>query len=375
MVPVTSTDKTQEPLLCEDLQPHVAVLRAKRHSALGTELKGQHAVCRISSTDLIPARRAKKNEDESSADVDEKYWKRRYNFFSRFDDGISMDEGAWFEVTPETIARHIADRMSGCRRICDATAGIGGNAIQFALTPRTSVICVDIDAERLEKCKHNASVYGVGDVIETRHGDFCQLEPCRVDAVFISPPWGGPAHLDSPHFSLKDVQCCDIEAMFATACTWSRHIVLYLPRHTDLYELAVLAARFGFYSFEVEKIYFAFPTRHLKLIVVYFGTMFANGSSFPNTRRLQFTPSPLSDFASPLPLAGPLYRSIYAGGILQRYLLRVVPGIERIRREEISAVAKFVKVPEERVKEFGVANVVQLLNRMSKEKVAFYIRR
>ena len=35
--------------------------------------------------------------------------------------------------------------------------------------------------------------------------------------------------------------------------------VLYLPRHTDLNELVVLAAHYGYGSFEVEKIYFAYP--------------------------------------------------------------------------------------------------------------------
>ena len=34
-----------------------------------------------------------------------KYWMQRYTLFSRFDDGILMDEEGWFSVTPEGIAR------------------------------------------------------------------------------------------------------------------------------------------------------------------------------------------------------------------------------------------------------------------------------
>jgi hypothetical protein len=39
----------------------------------------------------------------------------------------------WYSVTPEAIAQHLAHRMK-CDLIIDAFAGVGGNAIQFALT-------------------------------------------------------------------------------------------------------------------------------------------------------------------------------------------------------------------------------------------------
>lgn len=60
-----------------------------------------------------------------------KYWCQRYLLFSRFDDGIRMDEEGWFSVTPEPIARHHAVRC-GCGIIVDCFTGVGGNAIQFA---------------------------------------------------------------------------------------------------------------------------------------------------------------------------------------------------------------------------------------------------
>ena len=51
----------------------------------------------------------------------------------RFDEGVRLRGAAWFSVTPEQIARHLADR---CRAdlIVDAFCGAGGNAIQFAHT-------------------------------------------------------------------------------------------------------------------------------------------------------------------------------------------------------------------------------------------------
>jgi hypothetical protein len=42
---------------------------------------------------------------------------------------LSLD--SWFSVTPERIARHIADRCR-CDLIVDAFCGAGGNSIQFA---------------------------------------------------------------------------------------------------------------------------------------------------------------------------------------------------------------------------------------------------
>lgn len=279
--------------------------------------------------------------------VEEKYWKRRYNFFSRFDDGIAMDPESWFEVTPETIARHIADRMSMCRSICDATAGVGGNAIQFALTPHTSVVCVDVDPQRLEKCERNAEVYDVKEHMDFLAGDFCHL-PCRpVDAVFISPPWGGPAHLESAYFSLKDVLYCDIVQLFAQALAWSRNVVLYLPRHVDLHELTALAAHFGYPSFEVEKVYFAWPTVHLKLIVAYFGPLFVGGGGFPRRRKpwgVAAHAATGNSLLSPLPLAGPVYRAVFARNLLGPEIQAVVAARERrVREEEVAAVAEFLQ--------------------------------
>lgn len=204
--------------------------------------------------------------------VDEKYWKRRYNYFARFDEGIRMDAAAWFEVTPESVARHIADRMP-YNRVVDGTCGVGGNAIQFAMTS-PHVLAVDTDVGRLRDAAHNATIYGVRERIEFVCDDFvvfaANYSGPPIDAVFLSPPWGGPAHLDAPSFSLKDVEYLDIVRLFAAAAAVSPRVALYLPRHVDLHEVAILATMCGFAAVEVEKVLFEYPTPHLKLCVVYF---------------------------------------------------------------------------------------------------------
>lgn len=58
----------------------------------------------------------------------------RQEIFSLYSQGIRVEKSDWNEVTPECIAQHIANRMSG-KFVIDALSGYGGNAIQvtFAL--------------------------------------------------------------------------------------------------------------------------------------------------------------------------------------------------------------------------------------------------
>ena len=94
-------------------------------------------------------------------------------------------------MTPEKIARHIAT-VCQCGLMVDAFCGVGGNAIQFAMTC-DRVIAIDIDQYKIAMARNNARVYGVEHKIEFIVGDFFQIAPkLTADAVFLSPPWGGP---------------------------------------------------------------------------------------------------------------------------------------------------------------------------------------
>ncbi|TDH06221.1 hypothetical protein EPR50_G00131480 [Perca flavescens] len=136
-----------------------------------------------------------------------KYWAQRYRLFSRFDEGIRLDREGWFSVTPERIAEHIALRVEhsfpDSQLVIDAFCGVGGNAIQFALTGKR-VLAIDIDPVRLNLARHNAMVYSVADRIDFLQGDFLQLAPrLRGNVVFLSPPWGGPDYLTAEVFDIK----------------------------------------------------------------------------------------------------------------------------------------------------------------------------
>ncbi|XP_065609341.1 trimethylguanosine synthase isoform X2 [Cyrtonyx montezumae] len=141
-----------------------------------------------------------------------KYWAQRYRLFSRFDEGIKLDREGWFSVTPEKIAEHIAVRVAqsfNCNTIVDAFCGVGGNAIQFALTSKR-VIAVDIDPQKLSLARSNAEVYGVADQIEFVCGDFMVLAAdLKADVVFLSPPWGGPDYATAEIFDIQTMICPD----------------------------------------------------------------------------------------------------------------------------------------------------------------------
>ena len=63
---------------------------------------------------------------------------------------------------------------------------------QFAMTC-DRVIAVDIDRNKIDMARNNARVYGVESKIEFIAGDFFKVVPHLVaDAMFLSPPWGGP---------------------------------------------------------------------------------------------------------------------------------------------------------------------------------------
>ncbi|CAG7823535.1 unnamed protein product [Allacma fusca] len=180
-----------------------------------------------------------------------KYWVMRYHLFSKFDDGIKLDEESWFSVTPETIAKHIAAR---CRRvdgvIVDAFCGCGGNTIQFA-KKYSKVIAIDIDPVKIEYAKHNAALYGVEDKIDFVVGNYLHLAPhLKADVVFLSPPWGGPEYANVPIFDLKKMKPLDGYTIFEVTKEITQNIAFYAPRNTNKNQLMQLAGENNFVEIE-----------------------------------------------------------------------------------------------------------------------------
>ncbi|XP_043989362.1 trimethylguanosine synthase isoform X2 [Gambusia affinis] len=201
-----------------------------------------------------------------------KYWAQRYRLFSRYDEGIRLDREGWFSVTPEKIAEHIALRVeqsfADSQVVIDAFCGVGGNAIQFALTGKR-VVAIDIDAERLAMARHNSVVYNVVDQIDFLQGDFLQLAPTLLgDVVFLSPPWGGPDYLNADVFDIQTMIEPDGFRIFSQAKQITENIVYFLPRNADMNQVASLAGPGG--KVEVEQ---NFLNNKLKTVTAYFGNL------------------------------------------------------------------------------------------------------
>eukprot|EP01031_Cornospumella_fuschlensis_P037231 gene37231-45193_t len=232
-------------------------------------------------------------------DVHSKYWDQRYRLFGQFDKGLRLDAESWFSVTPEAIARYLAQacrelfaqRGAPLVRVLDGFAGCGGVAIQLAqvLDANNGRVCaVDIDASKLEHLMHNAKVYGVQERVECvaadlhvflrDHADKAKLarmlgkirqhydahamqipdlvsvspaeEACGAgnafDLVVLSPPWGGPTYLDSEEFDLsRMLPSGDGWQLAALAAACCANVALLLPRNTPDGQIKQLAQLLG----------------------------------------------------------------------------------------------------------------------------------
>ncbi|KAI7737507.1 hypothetical protein M8C21_020992 [Ambrosia artemisiifolia] len=205
---------------------------------------------------------------EEISPVISKYWCQRYILFSRYDDGIQMDEEGWFSATPECIANHHALRC-GSGIVVDCFTGVGGNAIRFA-SKSTHVIAIDIDPKKIEYAQHNAAIYGVTDLIEFITGDcFILAQKLKADVVFLSPPWGGPEYAKARNFDINTMlKPHDGQFLFNVAKKVAPRIVMFLPRNVDINQLAELSLSANPpWTLEVEK---NFVNGKLKAITAYF---------------------------------------------------------------------------------------------------------
>lgn len=232
--------------------------------------------------------------------IQDKYWAQRKRFFSRFDEGIQMDSEGWYSVTPEVIAHHTAARMCDGGEsmvVFDLCAGVGGNTIAIALHPNVSlVVAIEKSRERLDMVAHNARVYDVpdqrvrfiqADVFDVlqlyRHGkrndkatnneEFKKL-PDRVDAMFASPPWGGPKYttasvavpLSAMLLSDGNRTCKDLVTQVVEALGDKPNCSFFLPKNVDGANVGKVLREAGLPACELEQNYI---TTKMKAVTLY----------------------------------------------------------------------------------------------------------
>jgi hypothetical protein len=77
------------------------------------------------------------NTDKPADKELKNFHKHRYYLFSKYDRGIKIDEESWYSITPENVAKHVANRLTsvfgeGETNVMDGFSGVGGNLIQLA---------------------------------------------------------------------------------------------------------------------------------------------------------------------------------------------------------------------------------------------------
>lgn len=154
----------------------------------------------------------------------QKYWDRRYDLFSRFEEGIQIDEEGLYSATPEKIALHQAEKMN-CKNVVDGFCGVGANVIAFAIRG-AMVYAIEKDAKRLEMARHNARSYGVDGKIEFIHGDFFREAPkIKAEGIFLDLEWGGPDYKSLKKLKLSDFEP-DGKKVLETAFKYFKKLLL-----------------------------------------------------------------------------------------------------------------------------------------------------
>lgn len=213
-----------------------------------------------------------------------KYWRKRYQLFTKFDEGIYLTSELWYSVTPESVAKFTAHfvkkNLKKCRYILDVCCGGGGNTIQFAEICKKAV-GVDINMANIKCCKQNAMVYGVSDKTEFIQGDWHTLQrkkdwipikKKKFDFAFCSPPWGGPSY-NHECFDLENMEPFNLSEICHSLKAISSNFGLFLPRSLDIEQLSDMTHELYGLKGKARLVY-VYSDEHLVGLLVFFGEDF-----------------------------------------------------------------------------------------------------
>lgn len=245
---------------------------------------------------LAPSSKKEKFDPLTMSPLSLKFYNRRYYLFSKFDEGIKLDEESWYSVTPEEIASFIAKKCK-CNCILDAFCGVGGNLIQFARNIN-QVYANDIDGNKIEMAKNNTEIYNVDHKISYINKDFLLLEKTKdfqhpIDIVFVSPPWGGLKYSQELSYDLQSMKPSFVEIV-RKALTLADNLVIFLPRNIDIQQLGEMIASFkSIYSTKTKECMITvealvYGERCVRAIIVYIGPLFQPKTSelFPKIKSM-----------------------------------------------------------------------------------------
>lgn len=179
-------------------------------------------------------RRIKPNDDPCPFGPEYQwYWDIRYALFSKFDEA-KVDASGLYTMVPEGLAVEMAKRASGSN-ILDICSGVGSMSIAFARCKK-HVTAIEIDENKVAMARHNAELYGVSELIDTRVGDITSrttLEelPANIDTLWIDPPWGTRVgeYATRPVIHVEDLQLSGRDLRSLVSDINCREVMFRLP--------------------------------------------------------------------------------------------------------------------------------------------------
>jgi 16S rRNA G966 N2-methylase RsmD len=150
----------------------------------------------------------------------------------------------------EKIVQYLKDTIGDLSKktITDATACVGGDSIQFALSFH-KVHSVEWKHDNFIVLRNNVQAYGLQN-ITIHEGDVTKLLNWKTDVLYIDPPWGGPDYhtLRSLDVFLGNIRMDVWLESILKEDKYPKHIVLKLPRNYNFTRLHFLP--------NVESVYF-----------------------------------------------------------------------------------------------------------------------
>ncbi len=134
----------------------------------------------------------------------QKYWDKRHQLFSLFNEGVIIDRESLYSISPEKIAAQNAIETGSTLRVLDAFCGVGGDSIALAKAGHLVIAC-DTNEDRLKATQQNAEIYKVAPRITFEES--CALDAIddhEFDVAYFDPPWGGPDYYKKEQFRLRD---------------------------------------------------------------------------------------------------------------------------------------------------------------------------
>ncbi|BBL74598.1 RsmD family RNA methyltransferase [Methylomagnum ishizawai] len=152
---------------------------------------------------------------------------------------MEMDLEGLYSLDLQALALELAERIQS-PRVVDAFCGVGGAAIAFARGGK-QVDAIELQASRLDMARRNAQIFGVADRIRFLEGDcLAKLEAAADAAIYLDPPWGGPAYGKLEQFRLKDFSP-DGETLLRQALAASPEVLFKLPKNFDFADFQRIA--------------------------------------------------------------------------------------------------------------------------------------